>query len=371
MKIFRLRNSPASPVAGRRRATFPIRFERLALFRLIPALLVFGAWWPCIGSAQTGHGQVVALVASNQSAQLTFATTPGASYQLQQNDALGTRWWRDGGTAAAATGTSAVVAGSASATSQFFRVLEFTNDVFWYDWTYRRQDPFLAAWGFGAAESAYSHLDRPYDWYVDQADTGAASQNNCGPSSVAMALKWRDGSYSGTAEEARDWSYAWRGNGWWYTSDITNYLAQHAAHPVTSAYTGTNQLRALIAEGKLLVLCVNTAYLARNSNGEQRIDRFYDYAGGHFLAVKGARSVSGNLLFEVYDPNNWHALYADGTPKGKNRHLRAPELAAAITNWWNYVIVVPPSGGGGAAARLDSKWLVPVDPETIAPAWGR
>lgn len=334
-------------------------------------LLVFGAWMFGVALAQAGQGQVVALATSNGSARLTVAAAPGASCQLQQNDVLGTRWWNDCGPAAVVTGTPVVVTGSAFATSRFFRVLEFTNSVFWYDWAYRRQDLQLAAWGFGTAESAYAHRDRPYEWYVDQADTGAASQNNCGPSAATMALKWRDRSFSLTAEQARDWSYAWRGNGWWYTSDIVDYLNLHAAPNVTSAFTGTNQLQALVGEGKLLVLCIDTAHLTRNTAAEQRIDRFYSYAGGHFLVVKGARTVSGGLLFEVYDPNNWHAYYADGTPKGRNRHLRAAELAAAIANWWNYVIVVSPADGGGNATRRDSKWIVPVDPATIEPGRGR
>ena len=85
--------------------------------------------------------------------------------------------------------------------------------------------------------------------------------------------------------------------------------------------------------------------------------------------VKGWRMVDGALFYEVYDPNNWHATYADTTPKGRNRHLPAVDLASAIAKWWNYVIVVHPPGGGGESAKA-SVWLRPVDPAHIVHAWG-
>ena len=75
-------------------------------------------------------------------------------------------------------------------------------------------------------------------------------------------------------------------------------------------------------------------------------------------------------FFEVYDPWGYHEVYADGTPKSRNRHLLAGELTNAITNWWNYLIVIPPRGGEGAGAAANI-WLQPVDPKTIVHMWGR
>lgn len=336
----------------------------------IASILAIGAWLPCAAFAQTDGGKVTGITVSNGQARLTVASSPGTYYQPQQNDLLGNRWWSDSTTSITATGAQVVVECDGKATSRFFRVLDFTNRVFWYDWDYRSQTPYLAAWGFGALENDYRHLDKPYEWYIDQADTGAASGNNCGPSSVTMAIQWYDRTFSKTAEDARNWSYGWRGNGWWYTSDIINYLNLYGVPNITSAFTGTNQLNAFLSEGKILILCISTAYLAQNASAEERIGRFYSYASGHFLVVKGSRTVSGNLLFEVYDPNNWHAVYADGTPKGRNRHLKASELAAAIQNWWNYLIVIRPAGGGGAS-ELKSTWIEAVDTKTLTHAWGR
>lgn len=324
--------------------------------------------------AQGAAGRITDVSVSNASIHVQFETVPGNSYQLQQIGDLTTRWWGDEGKTVVATATTIDSAVTNHTACSFFRVLEFTNSVFWYDWGYRHQSPYLSSWGLGSVEEAYWHQDRPYDWYIDQAHTGAASGNNCGPSSVTMAIKWHDVSFAGTAEDARDWSYGWRGNGWWYTSDIINYLNLHAIPNTTSSFVGAAQLQGLISEGYILILCINTGYLSYNTNGEERIDRFYTYAGGHFLVVKGARSVSGSSLFEVYDPNNWDHAYSDGSPKGRNRHFVGAELEQAIENWWNYIIVVkPPSGGPGGVGTLSqqaSNWLVPVDPDTIEHAHG-
>ena len=86
------------------------------------------------------------------------------------------------------------------------------------------------------------------------------------------------------------------------------------------------------------------------------------------VEFRGWRKVGSALFFEVYDPNNWHVAYADRTPKGRNRHLPAAELADAIANWWNYLIVIPPPGGGANLAA--NPWLLPVDPDRIVHASG-
>lgn len=316
-------------------------------------------------AAATG-GRILSASVTNSQIGLTFAATSGYSYQVQSCVALGNRYWADALPPVVAGGTVGSAQAPAPAPAGTFRVLEFTNSVFWYDWAYYYESPTLSTWGLAAPQTGYAHLDRAYEWYIDQADTGTYANNNCGPSSVTMAIKWYNQSFSQTAEDARN-TYP-EGGGWWYTSDIVNYLKLYAVSHTTSAFTGANQLSGLLSQGNLVILCLSTAYLTRDTTAEHRIGRFYSFAGGHFLVVKGWRSVNGTLYFEVYDPNNWHATYADRTPKGRNRHLVASDLASAITNWWNYLIVVhPPAGGGGGASN---DWLMPVDPSQIPQAWG-
>ena len=80
--------------------------------------------------------------------------------------------------------------------------------------------------------------------------------------------------------------------------------------------------------------------------------------------------IGSALFFELYDPYTWHLAYANGTPKGRNRHYPAADLSKAIAKWWNYLIVIPPPGTGGAKALKLNDGLVPVDPAGVKPAWG-
>jgi hypothetical protein len=233
-----------------------------------------------------------------------------------------------------------------------------------HDWSYYYQTPFLSDWGFGTREEGYVRNDRPYDWYIDQADTGPCADNNCGPSSTVMAIKWYDAGFRGSAAVARERFPA--NNGWWYTSDVINYFAIWSVPNTVSSFTGTSQLTTLLSQGQLIILCINTALLSLDGKSDHRVGRFYGYASGHILVLKGWRRVDGLLFFECYDPNNWHAIYSDKSPKGRNRHFPPSQLSQAIEKWWNFIIVVHPrtgGGGGGGSPRLVG--LVPVDPTRI------
>lgn len=230
---------------------------------------------------------------------------------------------------------------------------------FWYDWSCYSLE-LLSSWGIGNREQEYFHNDKDRDWYIDQADTGIHSDNNCGPSSVTMAAKWYDSTFDKTAEDARN-MYRPEG-GWWYTSDIINYLNYYNIQNDLSSYQNTQQIAELLNQGCILILCIDTSFIRFNGNSEERTDRFYSYGGGHFLVVKGSRKVDDNLYFEVYDPNNWHAIYNDNTEKGKNRHYRAYDLSQSINNWWNYLIVIYPIGGGGRDLDI---WIDKVNPKEI------
>jgi hypothetical protein len=322
-------------------------------------------WASPAGTAALG-GRIVHSWRTNAQVGLQFETATSRSYQVQSSPGGQGQFWSDVTSPVSAADSFASVLVPAQAGAGFFRVLEFTNRVFWYDWKYCYENPCLSAWGLGAAQTAYVHTDRPYDWYIDQADTGACANNNCGPSCVTMGIKWYNPAFNKTVADARNTYF--RDGGWWYTSDVINYLRLYGVPSTTSAFTGTNQLMGVLSQTNLVILCLNTAYLMQNAATEYRVGRFYDFASGHFLVVKGWRKVGSALFFEVYDPNNWHAAYADRTPKGRNRHLPAAELADAIANWWNYLIVIPPPGGGANLAT--SAWLTPVDPDRIVHACG-
>ena len=221
----------------------------------------------------------------------------------------------------------------------------------------------LVSWGMGKSEKEYYHNDKDYNWYIDQANTGPASGNNCGPSSVTMAAKWYDKNFNKTAEDARN-MYP-NDNGWWYTNNIIDYLNHYSIPNSTLRFNDYTQLENIVKDGNIVILCISTAYLNLNSNSKQRVDRFYGYAGGHFFVVKGVRKVDNETYFEVYDPNNWNAKYSDNSPKGKNRHYRSGDISAAISNWWNYLIVISKNK---LSKKVDT---FIVKPDSIPNAWGR
>jgi hypothetical protein len=335
----------------------------------ISVALLLGLAMACGMKAAEPGGKIIGASLTNKQMALQFESTNGYSYQVQANPTLNNRFWTDALPLINGTGNVMSVFAPAAEPMGFFKVLEFTNQTFWYDWNYYYQSPFLNTWGLGTNQNAYAHQDRSYDWYIDQADTGTYSGNNCGPSSVTMGCKWFDPDFSRTAEDARN-TYP-EGGGWWYTYDIINYLNLYSIPNTTSYYTDTNQFVGLLDQGNVAILCIDTTYLHQDYTSEHRTGRFYGFSGGHFIVVKGYRAVDNALYFEVYDPNNWHAAYADAKPKGRNRHYVAADLENAMTHWWPYLIVIPPPAVTGAAAKTTSHWLRPVDPSKIEHKPGR
>lgn len=221
----------------------------------------------------------------------------------------------------------------------------------------------LSDWGMGSAQKEYVHNDKDYEWYIDQVNTGQAAQNNCGPSCATMAIKWYDKNFSKTAEDARD-MYPMN-NGWWYTNNIIDYLNYYNIPNATFSFTGAEQLENILKDGNIAIICISTEFLRYNSKMNQRVDRFYSYASGHFLVLKGFRKVDDETFFEAYDSNNWNEVYSDGSQKGKSRHYRAVDISNAIKNWWKYVIIINKN-------KIAKIFAYPsVDTEKIIHMWGR
>lgn len=181
------------------------------------------------------------------------------------------------------------------------------------------------------------HLDRDYDWYIDQGNTGRYRNKNCGPSSAVMVAKWYDESFPLTAEEARE-TYAIDG-GEWRTTVIKRFLTKNDIPVNAIAYTYEEALKAL-NENKVLLACMNTKYISRSTDNTSHNDRFYDYEGGHFLVIKGYKFIDGQLYYEVYDPNNWNAKYEDGSEMGKDRYYDYKEMEESILNHWKYLFTI-------------------------------
>jgi hypothetical protein len=303
-----------------------------------------------------------------------FTAKKGHAYHIQINTALDNRFWQDVQVVSNATGRVNLSLPTTNGPVGFYRYCDTTNSVFWYGWSWYEQNPNLKTWGMGTSQKGYAHNDQPWDWYIDQGNTGPDSDVNCGPASTAMACKWWDQNTSVTAEGARE-TYP-EGDGWWYTTDVVNYLSLQG---ITNGYFPVDQqtFTNLLAQGNILILCLDMSYITQATNAVERVHAFYSGVTGHFIVAKGYRITSSDLWVECYDPFDLGAAYTDGTPKGRDRHYGWNELSAAMTNWWPDCIAVspPPAGNISMAqqqtAGLSKRLVGSLDPATVPVARGQ
>jgi len=203
--------------------------------------------------------------------------------------------------------------------------------------------------------SAHSNNDS-YNWYYDQMSTGTYSSVNCGPTSVTMAIKWVKEDFTKTPLDARS-TYRSTG-GWWYTSDITNYLNMYSITNYIVSINHIDSIQSQINSGNIIILCLDMYYIRDQEKDKWHIDKFYSTNNqkgwGHFIVVKGYKIVDKTVFYEVYDPNSYGRKYTDGSIKGKDRYYRSTDLNDAVLNWWAYAIVVSKTTIKSGVRRVDA-----------------
>ena len=180
-----------------------------------------------------------------------------------------------------------------------------------------------------------------YFWYLDQLNTGTYYSVNCGPTSVTMAIKWVNQDFTKTPQDARN-TYRSSG-GWWYTSDIVNYLNLYSIHNKTIAMPDVNLLQNELNSGNIAILCLDMYYIRKQEKDKWHVDKFYTAntkGWGHFIVIKGYKNVDDETFFEAYDPYSMGMKYANDTLKGLDRYYRQLDLDSAVLNWWSYAIIV-------------------------------
>ena len=213
--------------------------------------------------------------------------------------------------------------------------------------------------GLGSALGKEVSNNVDYDWYLDQSNTGEHSLLNCGPTSVTMAIKWFDQTFTGSPQDARN---AYRsGGGWWYTNDIIGYLNDHSINNRTITLDQFSNIKAEIDEGNIVILCLDMYHVTYAKYAEHHLHKFYETGGagwGHFLVVKGYKEVDGRILYECYDSNSLDRSYPGGGLKGKDRYYSSADLDVATNTWWDYAIVVERSGSQGGRKGVDISQIV-------------
>lgn len=221
----------------------------------------------------------------------------------------------------------------------------------------------VETYGLGTTlRDAKSIATTEYDWYKDQAQTGLFSSINCGPAVATMALHWADPSFTHTVEEARN-TYRASG-GWWYTTDIVNYLNKYQVNSSHATLTDRYQtIKKYIDKEYLVILCLDSYYITYNPDPYLRVDKYYKVAAkdtGHFIIVKGYRQVDDKFFFEVYDPWSYGSRYILGNQlKGKDRYYNSQDIEVATNVWWDFAILVAPKGKNISHSASNTKMVVP------------
>jgi hypothetical protein len=178
-------------------------------------------------------------------------------------------------------------------------------------------------------------LDRDYDWYRSQMNTGSDSRSNCGPASVSMSIKYIQERNVGVEDVRND---AGGPKGWWSMYNVTAALSRYNIGYNVVPLLYREQLFSSLSAGHLVIVCLNMSALTREpKNSETRQNRFYDGVTGHFIILKGY--TADRQWFLAYDSNTWaHDYYEDGSPKGKDRLYSIGEVLAAVQSWNPYYL---------------------------------
>lgn len=213
--------------------------------------------------------------------------------------------------------------------------------------------------GIGKTETISKSVDADHSWYYDQFNTGPHSMVNCGPSVVTMAVKWYNKDFTKTPEDAR-MKYR-SGGGWWFTSDILNYLYINNVPHNTIALTSIHRIRDEIDAGNIVILCLDMYKVSFQRNDLHRVNKFYQTTTtdwGHFILIKGYVESDGVVYYEAYDPYSLGRKYTDGQLKGQGRYYLASDLDVSTNYWWDNAIVVSKTSKGGRHQPLDAARIV-------------
>ncbi|MCS7001464.1 MAG: hypothetical protein NZ518_01315 [Dehalococcoidia bacterium] len=181
-----------------------------------------------------------------------------------------------------------------------------------------------------------TEISAPFEWYRYQgeSDSGPAAAINCEVASNAMAIQLARG---GLRVPIKDIRTIIGHNNPTGSADSKKALRYWGVQ--TNDIDTIEQVVAAVRRGNAVMVGL---YLSAISPGEdlglprsapnQRTGRYSTYTGAHSIVVKGV-SADGQWL-TVYDPNHWDGnpayVYADGTPKGKNRLYRTSEVAKGM-----------------------------------------
>ena len=209
----------------------------------------------------------------------------------------------------------------------------------------------------------------PYDWYRYQGawDSGAMAHSNCGPTCVAMAIQYARDNLWVPISTIRDYI---GGSSWTYPSHLQSAL-DYWGVPNQRLYSMQDIHDAVALRGSIVLVHLwmywftpGSDYLSSYSDPLQHYGRYYSFDQSHWVVFQG---ISPDGTWGIcHDPNVWDGTglywYAEGTPKGKNRHYLYTQLVNSIADYGYQAIEVY-----AAANPTDTPTLAPTSTVTPTP----
>lgn len=165
---------------------------------------------------------------------------------------------------------------------------------------------------------AEKHVERPYEWFCDQNQTGQYSHENCGPAVTSMILKWDNQNNDISAEYLR--SQILPNGGWWYTDDIEKVMSDHNVPYQKFQFFDIKQITDALEQDRIVLICVDGYYFSEYYNQKK---------SGHFMIIKGYTNQNGIIRFETYNPDS-----------RKNHYYFADNIKKAADIWWQYFYII-------------------------------
>jgi hypothetical protein len=208
------------------------------------------------------------------------------------------------------------------------------------------------------------------DWYRYQGEQSSFDpfgneSSNCGPASVAMAIRWATGLHL-PVRSIRTFI----GTNGYTTMDQLSDALTHWGVRHSHSIGDTADIRATLARGNIAIVGLDMRVVAagRDIDGASadpslRTGSYITTSVRHFIVVKGVTPDGSH--FVVHDPNVWglppspRYWYSDGSSKGEDRLYRVDEVEAGMEIFSSYpggrgvellgAVTVPvsrPKGGG-------------------------
>ena len=167
-------------------------------------------------------------------------------------------------------------------------------------------------------------LDRDWDWYMNQYETGAYNYINCMPTLAAMAMKWLDQDSEITPQALRE--HIPENTGGWYMYNVEQVFDDYGVK-YTSKSVSLENILADIDAGNLAFCQINEGDVNQS---------------GHCFIVYGYRRQGENLWLLTQDPASAFTNQY-GEPVGKHRVVDAQYGVWIISRFSTRYLSIPPA----------------------------